>query len=48
VRTFEFRRQPYRHTVIGARFEALAATAEKQLEQYLVLLQRQQRREFLT
>jgi c-di-GMP-binding flagellar brake protein YcgR len=48
VRTFEFRRTPYRHTVVGARFESLASAAEKQLEQYLVLLQRQQRREFLS
>lgn len=45
VRTFEFRRQPYRHTVIGARFDTLSPSAEKQLEQFLVLIQRQQRRE---
>jgi c-di-GMP-binding flagellar brake protein YcgR len=45
VRSFEFRRQPYRHTVIGARFDKLTPAAEKQLEQFLVLIQRQQRRE---
>ena len=45
VRSFEFRRQPYRHTVIGARYDKLTPSAEKQLEQYLVLIQRQQRRE---
>jgi len=45
VRTFEFRRAPYRHTVIGARFDTLSPIAEKQLEQFLVLIQRQQRRD---
>jgi c-di-GMP-binding flagellar brake protein YcgR len=45
ARSFEFRRKPYRHTVVGARFVSLTGTAEKQLEQYLTLLQRQQRRE---
>lgn len=45
ARSFEFRRRPYRHTLVGARFLALTGAAEKQLEQYLTLIQRQQRRE---
>ncbi|MFM7272945.1 MAG: flagellar brake protein [Gammaproteobacteria bacterium] len=45
ARSFEFRRKPYRHTLVGSRFVALSGSAEKQLEQYLTLLQRQQRRE---
>jgi c-di-GMP-binding flagellar brake protein YcgR len=45
VRTFEFRRVPYRHTIVGARFDTLTPAAEKQLEQFLVLIQRQQRRD---
>jgi len=44
VRKFEFRRAPYRHTVMGARFENLNVTAEKQIEQFIVMLQRQGRR----
>jgi len=45
ARSFEFRKQPHRHTVVGARIDNLAPAAAKQLEQYLVLTQRQQRRE---
>jgi c-di-GMP-binding flagellar brake protein YcgR len=45
VRSFEFRRQPYRHMMIGARLDGLSTSAEKQLEQFLVLIQRQQRRD---
>lgn len=45
ARSFEFRKQPHRHTVVGARIDALGASAAKQLEQFLVLTQRQQRRE---
>lgn len=45
VRAFEFRRQPSRHTLVGARFDGVAPPAQKQLEQYLVMVQRQQRRE---
>ena len=45
VRSFEFHRQPYRHTTAGARLEGLSTSAEKQLEQFLVLIQRQQRRD---
>jgi len=45
VRSFEFRRNPYRHTVVGARMESLNAAAERQLKQFLANLQRQQRRE---
>jgi c-di-GMP-binding flagellar brake protein YcgR len=44
VRKFEFRRAPYRHTVVGARFENLSNAAEKQIEQFIVMLQRQGRR----
>ena len=43
-RSFEFRKQPHRHTVVGARIDNLAASTAKQLEQYLLLTQRQQRR----
>jgi hypothetical protein len=45
VRSFEFRRQPYRYTVVGARLDGLNGNSSKLLEQYLVLVQRQQRRE---
>lgn len=45
VRSFEFRRQPYRYTVVGALLDGLNSGASKLLEQYLVMLQRQQRRE---
>lgn len=45
ARSFEFRKQPHRHTVVGARLENLAPAAAKQLEQYLVLTQRHQRRD---
>lgn len=45
ARSFEFRRKPYRHTLVGSRFVALTGASEKHLEQYLTLLQRQQRRE---
>jgi c-di-GMP-binding flagellar brake protein YcgR len=44
VRKFEFRRAPYRHTVVGSRFEGLGSAGEKQVEQFLVMLQRQTRR----
>ena len=45
ARSFEFRKQPHRHTVVGARIDNLAPASARQLEQYLVLTQRQQRRE---
>jgi len=45
ARSFEFRKQPHRHTVVGARIDTLGPAAAKQLEQYLMLTQRQQRRE---
>ncbi len=45
ARSFEFRRRPSRHTIVGARIESLAPVAARQLEQFLVIAQRQQRRE---
>lgn len=45
VRSFEFRRQPYRYTVVGARLENLTTAGAKQIEHFLVLVQRQQRRD---
>ncbi|MFZ1295465.1 MAG: hypothetical protein WAR81_14760, partial [Pseudomonadales bacterium] len=45
VRSFEFRRQPYRYTVVGVLLDGLNSGASKLLEQYLVMVQRQQRRE---
>lgn len=45
ARSFEFRKQPTRHTLVGARIEALSPLAERQLEQFLTLAQRRQRRE---
>lgn len=45
VRSFEFRRSPYRFTVVGARFDNLPPAATKALEQYVVTVQRQRRRD---
>jgi c-di-GMP-binding flagellar brake protein YcgR len=45
ARSFEFRKQPHRHTIVGARMDNLAPAAAKQLEQFVLLTQRQQRRE---
>ena len=44
ARKFEFRRAPYRHTVVGSRFEGLGSSGEKQVEQVIATLQRQSRR----
>lgn len=45
VRSFEFRKRPTRHTIVGARIEALPPAAARQLEHFLALAQRHQRRE---
>jgi len=45
ARSFEFRRQPYRHTAIGARMDNISAGDMKKVEQYLLLVQRQRRKD---
>jgi len=45
ARSFEFRKAPTRHTMVGARFENPSPLAVKQLEQYIFQSQREQRRE---
>jgi len=45
ARSFDFKRQPYRHTSIGARMENLSPASQKQIEQYLVVVQRQRRKD---
>lgn len=45
IRSFEFRRRPARHTIVGARIESLPPAAARQIEQFLASAQRQQRRE---
>ena len=39
------RDRPYRYTVVGVLLDGLNSGASKLLEQYLVMVQRQQRRE---
>jgi c-di-GMP-binding flagellar brake protein YcgR len=44
ARKFEFRKAPYRHTIVGARFEGLTAAGQRQVEQCISTLQRQAKR----
>jgi c-di-GMP-binding flagellar brake protein YcgR len=47
VRSFDFRRHPYRHTTVGSRILRISPNDEKLIDQYLVSVQRQLRREAL-
>lgn len=40
ARKFEFRRAPYRHTIVGARFDGLSVAGQRQVEQCITTLQR--------
>jgi c-di-GMP-binding flagellar brake protein YcgR len=44
VRKFEFRKAPYRHTIVGSRFDGLGTTGQRQVEQCITTLQRQAKR----
>ena len=45
VRSFEYRRHPYRHTLVGTRIAKIEQTDERIIGQFLVGMQRQLRRE---
>lgn len=44
VRKFEFRKAPYRHTMMGTRFDGLGVAGQRQVEQCISTLQRLARR----
>jgi len=44
VRKFEFRKAPYRHTLVGGRFDGLSVQGQRQVEQFMLTLQRQAQR----
>ncbi len=44
VKSYEYRRPPHRCTVIGARFDSLPRSSQKQLDKLIVTLQRLSRR----
>jgi c-di-GMP-binding flagellar brake protein YcgR len=44
ARKFEFRKAPYRHTMVGARFEGLSGPGQRQVENCISTLQRQAKR----
>ena len=45
VRSFEFKRYPYRHTVIGSRIRSISSGDEKALDRFMIAQQRLLRRE---
>ncbi len=45
ARSFEFRKRPTRHTLVRARIDVLTTGSARQIEQFLALAQRRQRRE---
>jgi len=44
VMSYEFKRMPYRHTLIGGKFSAISSSNQKKLDQYLATMQRIQRK----
>jgi c-di-GMP-binding flagellar brake protein YcgR len=45
VKSFEFRRHPYRHTTVGGKLSGIPATMQRKLDQYLASMQRLQRKQ---
>lgn len=45
VMSYEFKRLPYRHMLIGGKFRAISSSNQKKLDQYLALMQRSQRKQ---
>jgi c-di-GMP-binding flagellar brake protein YcgR len=45
VKSFDFRRHPYRHTTVGGKLSGIPATMQKKLDQYLASMQRLQRKQ---
>lgn len=45
VRSFEYRRHPYRHTLVGSRIARIEPGDERAIDQFLIGLQRQLRRD---